>query len=67
MKVYLSRTNLSLVAAANNFGDHNVNFYYCIMVSTYLPNPSTRGGYDTRSIFLSEVYRFEFRVFVLLD
>ena len=34
---------------------------------TYLPNPSARAGYDTRSIFKAEFCRFEFRVFVLLD
>ena len=31
-------------------------------------NPSTRAGYDTRSIFFkTEFNRFEFRVFLLLD
>ena len=34
---------------------------------TYLPNPSARAGYDTRSIFWAEFNRFEFRVFLLLD
>ena len=34
-----------------------------IIIITY---PSTRAGYDTRSI-LRGVYRFEFRVFLLLD
>ena len=37
-------------------------YYY-----TYLPNPSARAGYDTRSIFQAEFNRFEFRVFLLLD
>ena len=30
-------------------------------------NPSSRAGYDTRSIFKAEFNRFEFRVFCLLD
>ena len=35
---------------------------------SYLPNPSARAGYDTRSIFFKvEFSRFEFRVFLLLD
>ena len=38
--------------------------YHCY---TSLPNPSTRAGYDTRSIFLAEFNRFEFRVFLFLD
>ena len=35
--------------------------------SLYLPNPSARAGYDTRSIFKAEFNRFEFRFFLLLD
>ena len=38
-----------------------------IFVRIYLPNPSARAGYDTRSIFLAELSRFEFRVFLLLE
>ena len=34
---------------------------------SYLPNPSARAGYDTRSIFKAKFNRFEFRVFILLD
>ena len=34
---------------------------------SYLPNPSARAGYDTRSIFKVEFSRFEFRLFLLLD
>ena len=30
-------------------------------------NPSTRAGYDTRSIFKRSLTGFEFRVFLLLD
>ena len=33
----------------------------------YLPNPSARAGYDTRSIFKRSLTGFEFRVFLLLD
>ena len=35
--------------------------------STYLPNPSARAGYDTRSVFKRSLTGFEFRVFLLLD
>ena len=38
-----------------------------IMRWYYLPNPSARAGYDTRSIFKRSFNRFEFRVFLLLD
>ena len=34
---------------------------------SYLPIPSARAGYDTRSIFKAEFSRFELRVFLLLD
>ena len=35
---------------------------------SYLPNPSARAGYETRSVFFkAEFNRFEFRVFLLLD
>ena len=30
------------------------------MKGSYLPNPSARAGYDTRSIFKAEFSRFEF-------
>ena len=33
----------------------------------HLPNPSAQTECDTRSIFGDELYRFEFRVFLLLD
>ena len=33
----------------------------------YFFNPSARAGCDTGSIFKAEFYRFEFRVFLLLD
>ena len=38
-------------------------FYYSY---SYLPNPSARAGYDTRSFFKQSLNRFEFRVFLLL-
>ena len=34
------------------------------LLLSYLPNPSARAGYDTKSIFKR---RLEFRVFLLLD
>ena len=34
---------------------------------SYLPKPSARAGYDTRSIFKAKFSWFEFRVFLLLD
>ena len=42
-------------------------FVYRVLSLSYLPNPSARAGYDTRSIFKAEFNRFEFRVFLLLD
>ena len=36
-------------------------------ILSYLPNPSARAGYDTRSIFKRSLTGFEFRVFLLLD
>ena len=44
------------------------DFYGSKLQISYLPNPSARAGYDTRSIFFkAELNRFEFRVFLLLD
>ena len=44
------------------------NFFFPLRywTLTIFTNPSAQVGYDTRSI-LSSVYRFEFRVFILLD
>ena len=39
----------------------------CTWIWYYLPNPSARAGYDTRSIFKRSLTGFEFRVFFLLD
>ena len=41
--------------------------YNKMMMYPYLPNPSARAGYDTRSIFEVDFNMFEFRVFLILD
>ena len=56
----------------------DVSFYPALVVSyftleiyfgiyPFLPTPSTRAGYDTRSIFKRSLTGFFFRVFLLLD
>ena len=41
-------------------------YLYTYLFIYLFTNPSAQAGYDTRSVF-SRVYRFEFRVFLLLE